>query len=79
MIVMFVTEFKASLRKLEHENTDLKFLNNQYVHKLRQLEIEVNEKSDKILKLQEKNSHAVVQTPGWCWVLCSCLPFHRLL
>ncbi|KAL4230126.1 hypothetical protein ACF0H5_010511 [Mactra antiquata] len=57
-------ELKASLRKLEHENADLKFLNNQYVHKVRGLEKESKEKSDRILTLQEKNFHAVVSTPG---------------
>ncbi|XP_060554869.1 centrosomal protein of 135 kDa-like isoform X4 [Ruditapes philippinarum] len=57
-------ELKASLRKLEHENADLKFLNNQYVHKVRGLEKESKEKSDRILNLQEKNFHAVVSTPG---------------
>ena len=55
---------KATLRKLEHENADLKFLNNQYVHKLRGLEKESRAKTEKILALQEKNLHAVVQTPG---------------
>ncbi|WAQ97982.1 CP135-like protein [Mya arenaria] len=40
-------ELKASLRKLEHENADLKFLNNQYVHKVRGLERESKEKSDR--------------------------------
>lgn len=59
-----VRELKASLRKLEHENADLKFLNNQYVHKVRGLEKESKEKSDRILSLQEKNFHAVVSTPG---------------
>ncbi|KAK7467862.1 hypothetical protein BaRGS_00036899 [Batillaria attramentaria] len=57
-------ELKSSLRKLEHENADLKFLNNQYVHKVKQLERESKEKSDRILQLQEKNFQAVVQTPG---------------
>lgn len=60
----FLSELKASLRKLEHENADLIFLNNQYVHKVKQLEKESREKSDRILNLQEKNFHAVVQTPG---------------
>ena len=55
---------KASLRKLEHESADLKFLNNQYVHKVRALEKESKTKTDRILQLQEKNFHAVVQTPG---------------
>ena len=57
-------EFKSSLRKLEHENNDLKFLNNQYVHKIRSMERESKDKSDHILKLQEKNFNAVIQTPG---------------
>ena len=61
---LLITELKASLRKLEHENADLKFLNNQYVHKVKQLEKESKQKSDRILQLQEKNFQAVVQTPG---------------
>lgn len=63
-LIICILELKASLRKLEHENADLKFLNNQYVQKARQLEKESREKSDRILHLQEKNFHAVVQTPG---------------
>ncbi|ESP00073.1 hypothetical protein LOTGIDRAFT_213275 [Lottia gigantea] len=59
-----IREFKALLRKYEHENADLKFLNNQYVHKVKTLEKESKEKSDRIVQLQEKNFHAVVQTPG---------------
>ena len=58
------TDLKASLRRLEHENADLRFLNNQYVHKVRALEKESKTKTDRILQLQEKNFHAVVQTPG---------------
>uniref|UniRef100_A0A2C9JE12 Centrosomal protein of 135 kDa n=1 Tax=Biomphalaria glabrata TaxID=6526 RepID=A0A2C9JE12_BIOGL len=59
-----VRELKASLRDMEHKNADLRFLNNQYVHKVKQLERESKDKSETILKLQEKNFHAVVQTPG---------------
>ncbi|BFZ24412.1 hypothetical protein BsWGS_27451 [Bradybaena similaris] len=59
-----IRELKASLRDLEHKTADLQFLNNQYVSKVRQLERESKEKSEAILKLQEKNFHAVVQTPG---------------
>ncbi len=54
------------MRKVEHENADLRFLNNQYVHKVRALEKESKSKTDRILQLQEKNFHAVVQTPGGC-------------
>ena len=57
-------DLRASLRKLEHESADLKFLNNQYVHKVRAIEKESKAKTDRILTLQEKNLHAVVQTPG---------------
>ena len=68
-LFLSVTELKASLRDLEHKNADLKFLNNQYVHKVKQLEKDSKDKSDVILKLQEKNFHAVVQTPGWSFVI----------
>lgn len=57
-------ELKSSLRKFEHENADLKFLNNQYVHRMRSLEQESKQKTERILQLQEKNFNAVVQTPG---------------
>lgn len=59
-----IRDFKASLRKLEHENADLKFLNTQYVHKVKALEKDVKAKTDKIQELQEKNLHAIVETPG---------------
>ncbi|NWZ41635.1 CP135 protein, partial [Brachypodius atriceps] len=59
-----VKDLKASLRKVEHETSDLKFLNNQYVHKIKVLEKETKAKTEKIQQLQEKNLQAVVQTPG---------------
>ncbi|XP_061849691.1 centrosomal protein of 135 kDa isoform X2 [Colius striatus] len=59
-----VKDLKASLRRAEHETTDLKFLNNQYVHKIKMLEKENKIKTEKIQQLQEKNLQAVVQTPG---------------
>lgn len=60
-----LTELKAYIRKLDHETSDLKFLNNQYVHKVRSLEKDSKAKTERILQLQEKNMQAVVQTPGW--------------
>ncbi|KAM9678459.1 centrosomal protein of 135 kDa isoform 3-T4 [Trichechus inunguis] len=57
-------ELKAALKKCARESDDLKFLNNQYVHKLKLLEKESKAKDEKIQLLQEKNLHAVVQTPG---------------
>ncbi|XP_053314564.1 centrosomal protein of 135 kDa [Spea bombifrons] len=60
----FIKDLKASLRKLEHQTADLKFLNNQYVHKIRSIEKDSKAKSEKIQQLQEKNLQAVVQTPG---------------
>ena len=59
-----VRYLKANLRRIEHENTDLKFLNTQYVQKLRALEKDSQIKSEKILELQEKNFQAVIHTPG---------------
>lgn len=59
-----VAELKSSVRKLENENQDLKFLNSQYVHKIKRLEKESKQKSDHIQNLQEKNMHAVIETPG---------------
>uniref|UniRef100_A0AAY4D472 Centrosomal protein of 135 kDa n=1 Tax=Denticeps clupeoides TaxID=299321 RepID=A0AAY4D472_9TELE len=57
-------KLKAFIRKLDHETSDLKFLNNQYVHKVRSLEKESMAKTERIQQLQEKNMQAVVQTPG---------------
>uniref|UniRef100_A0A5S6M0S4 Iroquois-class homeodomain protein irx-2 n=1 Tax=Xenopus tropicalis TaxID=8364 RepID=A0A5S6M0S4_XENTR len=59
-----IKDLKASLRKLEHQTADLKFLNNQYVHKIRSVEKDGKAKSERIQQLQEKNLQAVVQTPG---------------
>ncbi|XP_068581534.1 centrosomal protein of 135 kDa [Cebidichthys violaceus] len=57
-------ELKIHIRKLDHETSDLKFLNNQYVHKVRCLEKDSKAKAERIQQLQEKNMQAVVQTPG---------------
>ncbi|CAK6956095.1 LOW QUALITY PROTEIN: centrosomal protein of 135 kDa [Scomber scombrus] len=57
-------ELKTHIRKLDHESSDLKFLNNQYVHKVRCLEKDSKAKAERIQQLQEKNMQAVVQTPG---------------
>ncbi|XP_051820501.1 centrosomal protein of 135 kDa [Antechinus flavipes] len=59
-----IKDLKVKLRKVESEMADLKFLNNQYVHKFKMLEKESKAKNEKIQQLQEKNLQAVVQTPG---------------
>ena len=59
-----IRDLKAVLRRLEHENADLKFLNTQYMQRLMAQEKESQSKSEKILELQEKNFQAVIQTPG---------------
>ncbi|XP_074085489.1 centrosomal protein of 135 kDa isoform X2 [Macrotis lagotis] len=59
-----IKDLKVKLRKIESEMSDLKFLNNQYVHKFKMLEKESKAKNEKIQQLQEKNLQAVVQTPG---------------
>lgn len=61
------SELKSLVRKLDHENSDLKFLNNQYVQKVRCLEKDSKAKAERIQQLQEKNMQAVVQTPGNTW------------
>ncbi|OXB83851.1 UNVERIFIED_CONTAM: hypothetical protein H355_003063 [Colinus virginianus] len=58
-----IKDLKASLRRVENEAADLRFLNNQYVHKIKLLEKESKAKTEKIQQLQEKNLQAVVQTP----------------
>ncbi|XP_019854907.1 PREDICTED: centrosomal protein of 135 kDa-like isoform X2 [Amphimedon queenslandica] len=58
-------ELKVCMRRLEHENADLKFLNNQYMQRIISQEKESQLKSERILELQEKNSQAaIIQTPG---------------
>jgi centrosomal protein CEP135 len=57
-------ELKSKLSRVEHENSDLRFLNTQYLHKLRAIEKESKDKTKKILELQEKNFQAVIQTPS---------------
>lgn len=59
-----LSELKSSLRVYECENDDLKFFNSQCLAKLKALERESKEKSDRINQLQEKNFQAVVHTPG---------------
>ena len=58
------TQLKAILRRMEHENADLKFLNTQYLQRIRAQEKESERKTEKILELQEKNFQAVIETPG---------------
>lgn len=57
-----IKDLKTKLNKSENENSDLRFLNTQYLHKLRSIEKESKDKSKKILDLQEKNFQAVIQT-----------------
>ncbi|KAM9797567.1 centrosomal protein of 135 kDa isoform 1-T1 [Syngnathus typhle] len=57
-------DLEKHIRKLDHDMCDLKFLNNQYAHKIRCLEKDGKAKAERILQLQEKNLQAVVQTPG---------------
>ncbi|KAG7263227.1 hypothetical protein CRUP_036233 [Coryphaenoides rupestris] len=68
--------YKTETARLVKENNELhlalltlkedkdRFLNNQYVHKVRCLEKDSKAKSERIQQLQEKNMQAVVQTPG---------------
>ena len=57
-------DVKGHLRRLEHQNADLKFLNTQYVQKIRSFEKESEAKSERLLTLQQKSCEAVIRTPG---------------
>lgn len=59
-----IRDLKETVRRLEHENADLRFLNTQYAHKIKSLERASEIKTDRIQQLQEKNFQAVVETPG---------------
>ena len=59
-------DLKSKLAKVENENCDLRFLNTQYLTKMRAIERESNSKSKKILELQERSLHAsnaIIQIP----------------
>lgn len=58
------TDMKACILKLENENTDLKFLNTQYLQKLCSFEKECSGKSTALCTLQKKNGHAVIDKTG---------------
>jgi len=51
-------------RKLQNENSDLRFLNTQYLMKIKQLEKEGYAKSEKLRKYQEASATAVVTETG---------------
>ena len=55
-------KMQSSLRNMEHESADLKFLNTQYAHKLRVQEQDGELKAERIQRLLEKNLEAVVET-----------------
>lgn len=59
-----IREYEARMRLLEHENMDVKFLNTQYLQRLRVQEKDLDRMTEKMMELQEKNLHAVIQTPG---------------
>ena len=50
--------------KVENQNVDLQFLNNQYFLKIQRLEKENKLKSDRLQEQQEKNLQAIIQTPA---------------
>jgi len=57
-------QFQQKARKLQNENSDLRFLNSQYLTKIKHLEKESFAKSEKLRKLQEKNMATIVTSPG---------------
>ena len=59
-----IRDIETKLRRTEHENTDIKFLNTQYLQRLRAQEKDLDRMTEKMVELQEKNLQAVIQTPG---------------
>lgn len=57
-------QLRASVRDLEHENSELRFLNTQYIQNLRTLEIESRGKTEHIDRLMKKNLTTVVEVPN---------------
>ena len=66
------------MKKLERENSELKFLNGQYAQRMKALEAESSQKSERILQLQDKNQQATVHVrggTGW-FVMFSTFPLY---
>ena len=59
-----IRDIETKMRRTEHENTDIKFLNTQYLQRLRAQEKDLDRMTEKMVELQEKNLQAVIQTPG---------------
>ena len=59
-----IKAFKMKQRKLEHENVDLKRLNDTYIKAANDLEKEAKQKTLAIQKLQEKALQTVVELPS---------------
>uniref|UniRef100_T1JBR2 Centrosomal protein of 135 kDa n=1 Tax=Strigamia maritima TaxID=126957 RepID=T1JBR2_STRMM len=57
-------KLRNKVRKLEHENCDLRFINSQYMYKMRELEKENCSRNERILQLQEKEAQAIIQIRG---------------
>jgi centrosomal protein CEP135 len=55
-------ELRAIQRRLEHENEDLRFLNDEYLVRLRAVEAESAAKSARIMLLQDKTQQAIVHS-----------------
>lgn len=49
-----IRDLETKLRRTEHENTDIKFLNTQYLQRLRAQEKDLDRMTEKMMELQEK-------------------------
>ncbi|KAG1710462.1 Centrosomal protein [Nymphon striatum] len=56
-----IKNLKHKIRQFETENADLKFLNNQYLQKNKELEYQASEKNRYILQLQGKTAKPIVR------------------
>jgi centrosomal protein CEP135 len=58
------TDLRLRVRKLESENSDLKFLNSQHLTRINVLEQECAQKTFEIIQLQGKGAHTIISPPG---------------
>ncbi|CAI2737999.1 unnamed protein product [Dicrocoelium dendriticum] len=56
--------FDAKYRRSEGENKDLKLFNSQCMEKIKEYEVTTKRMTEQLTLLQDKNSQAVMHTPG---------------
>ncbi|CAK9292118.1 unnamed protein product [Gordionus sp. m RMFG-2023] len=59
-----ITEYKIKTSHLEQENANFRFREAEFIKNIKHIELDNKEKSKLLLKLEENNLKAVIQTPG---------------